>query len=107
MKMRQFKIFILIIVSIIFSSCRTLKEGFQNNKKNSNEEFLVEKKMPLVVPPDFNELPIPQEENEENENNENEIKKLILKNKDGKIKNSISKTNETFKKSFLKKIQEN
>ena len=90
---------------MILSSCSTLKEGFKNQKKNSNEEFLVEKKLPLVMPPDFNDLPIPQNEN--NESNENEIKKLILKKKDDELEKNISKKNKTFEDSFLKKIKEN
>ena len=106
--MKLSKIFLLTITIMILSSCSTLKEGFKNQKKNSNEEFLVEKKLPLVMPPDFNDLPIPQNENNENKgSNENEIKKLILKKKDDGLKKNISKKNKTFEDSFLKKIKEN
>jgi hypothetical protein len=34
-----------------------MKSAFENQKKNNTDEFLVEKKSPLVMPPDFNELP--------------------------------------------------
>ena len=42
-----------------------LKEGFKNQKKNSSDEFLVEKKSPLVMPPEFNELPDSKNQNEQ------------------------------------------
>jgi len=37
------------------------KQIFTNQKKSSTDEFLVEKKSPLVQPPEYNELPIPSE----------------------------------------------
>ena len=64
--MKQHKIYIVICIAIFLSSCGTLKEGFSNQKKNNTDEFLIEKKSPLVMPPDYNELPIPNEENIEN-----------------------------------------
>ena len=105
--MKQFRILILITIAVIFSSCGTVKKGFQNQKKNSSDEFLVEKKSPLIMPPDFNELPIPQEKNLNNENDENEIKKLLSKNKDDKIKNEIDEKNSSIENSLLKKIKDN
>ena len=75
--MKQFKFYILIAIALLFSSCSSLKEGFVNQKKNNSDEFLVEKKSPLVMPPDYNELPIPNEENTNKESNE--IKLLIFK----------------------------
>ena len=30
-----------------------MKDGFSNQKKNNSDEFLVEKKSPLVMPPDY------------------------------------------------------
>ena len=62
---------LIICIFFILLSCSTVREGFQNNKKNNSDEFLVEKKSPLVMPPDFDELPIP------NTNNENELMKVI------------------------------
>ena len=75
--MNQFKLFTLIAITIFLSSCAILKEGFKNQKKNSSDEFLVEKKSPLVMPPDYNELPIPKENNIDKESSENKIKSLI------------------------------
>ena len=77
------EILFLAIVFFTFQSCQTVKEGFTSQKKKSTDEFLVEKKSPLVMPPDFNELPLPKTseniEEEENES-ENNIEKLISNN---------------------------
>lgn len=105
--MKLTKIFILIAITLLFSSCGTVKEGFMNQKKNSSDEFLVEKKSPLVMPPDFNELPFPKEQNVNNEKNEDKIKKLISSNEADKIDNNIEEKNRTIEDSLLKKIKEN
>ncbi len=74
-------ILLLAIVFFTFQSCQTVKEGFTSQKKKSTDEFLVEKKSPLVMPPEFNELPLPKtsENIEENESGNN-IEKLISNN---------------------------
>jgi len=54
------KFVILILLSILFlHSCGSLRDGFTNPKKENSDEFLVEKKSPLVMPPNYDELPIP------------------------------------------------
>ena len=87
-------------------SCGTIKEGFTNQKKNSSDEFLVEKKLPLVVPPSYGELPIPSNEKNNKKNQTNNIESLIIKKKnDEKIKNIESDKN--FEQSILEKIKNN
>ena len=73
-------LFILGISLIILSGCNTVKKGFKNPKKNSSDEFLVEKKSPLVMPPEFNELPIPDQNEDNGQKQENNIKNLISDN---------------------------
>jgi hypothetical protein len=52
----------------------------QGKKKPPGDEFLVEKKNPLVLPPEFGELPVPlKEEIIEQEESDEEIEKLIGK----------------------------
>ena len=41
------------------TSCASIKDGLSGRKQNNSDEFLVQKKSPLVVPPDFEELPTP------------------------------------------------
>ena len=79
--MKKFNfLFILGISLIILSGCNTVKKGFKNPKKNSSDEFLVEKKSPLVMPPEFNELPIPNQNEDTSQKQENNIKNLISDN---------------------------
>ena len=103
--MKQFKFYILIVIATLFSSCSSLKEGFTNQKKNNSDEFLVEKKSPLVMPPDYNELPIPNEKNINKESNE--IKSLISKSKNGEIEENFDKKSSYFEESILEKIKNN
>ena len=103
--MKQHKTYIVIFIAIFLSSCGTLKEGFTNQKKNNTDEFLIEKKSPLVMPPDYNELPIPDEENIENDSNE--IKSLISKSKNIESEKKLDEKKSTFENSILKKIKKN
>ncbi len=52
---------ILIIVLISLYSCQSIKDGLTGKKYESSDEFLVIKKNPLVLPPDFNMLPEPKD----------------------------------------------
>ena len=103
--MKLFKLFIAISIAITLSSCGTAKDAFSNQKKNNSDEFLVEKKSPLVMPPDYNELPLPNEEKMEEETND--IKSLISKSKQGEIDENSDKKSSSFEDSILKKIKKN
>ena len=101
--MKKFNLlFILGIALIILSGCNTVKKGFQNPKKNSSDEFLVEKKSPLVMPPEFNELPIPNKNKDTEQKQENNIKNLITEN-NGDTDQEVA--NEDLEGSILSKIK--
>ena len=106
--MEIFKKLILLSFIFLIISCGTLKEGFKNQKKNNTDEFLVEKKSPLIMPPDYNELPKPNTLDNEAESEENSIKSLVTNEENivGKsnVKNSESKGIE---ESLLEKIKNN
>ena len=59
------------LILIFLNSCGTVAEGLGGSKKKGSDEFLVEKKSPLVLPPSFGELPEPGKEPEENIISEN------------------------------------
>ena len=103
--MKKFNLFVFLSIILLFSSCGTVKEGFSSQKKNNSDEFLVEKKSPLVMPPDYNELPIPNEDKVEKDNNN--IQSLISKSKNDEIKENLDEKNSTFESSILKKIKKN
>ena len=54
------------LILLFLNSCGTIAEGLGGSKKKGSDEFLVEKKSPLVIPPSFGELPEPGKEPEEN-----------------------------------------
>ena len=61
--MKTFKnIFILALFLIFFQSCASMKDGLSRSKKDNTDEFLVEKKNPLKLPPDYEVLPTPNQE---------------------------------------------
>ena len=106
--MKIFKKLILLSFIYILSSCGTLKEGFTNQKKNNNDEFLVEKKSPLIMPPDYNELPLPKADSNQKPSEENSIKNLVTneeKNTNTSKANSSESTG--LEESLLEKIKNN
>ena len=99
---------ILILASLI-SSCGTVKDAFTNQKKNSSDEFLVEKKSPLSMPPDYKELPVPKTLQNQSENDGKKIKSLITDNdniEDHKTKNSNNQSQD-FEQTIIEKIKQN
>lgn len=95
--------FVLIIVLFIFSACNTLSDAgkvMRNEKKSSTDEFLVEKRKTLVLPPDFNKIPEPGSL-KKNDNGTN-IKE-ILKAPSEEIKNKNKSSN--LEKSILENIR--
>ena len=100
------KLFFLLNILIFFSSCGTMKDAFSNQKKNSSDEFLVEKKSPLVMPPNYDDLPVPQTSNNDSQkiNKTNKIQDLITNNEN---KNTDNTQGKTFEKSLLEKIKQN
>ena len=104
--MKYFKILIFFQLILFIYSCSTIKEGFTNQKKSSSDEFLVEKKSPLVMPPDYNNLPVPGQKKETLKIDQNKIKDLVIKNENetGEMNNS-AKDNSNIEKSILKKIK--
>ncbi len=107
MNMKNFEKFVInFFILILLSSCGTIKEGFSSQKKDNTDEFLVEKKNPLKLPPDFEELPLPNNEIDMNEDQNQEIKNLIKENEDNETvnKNQDGKNLEEF---LLDKIKKN
>lgn len=59
------KITYIIILTFFVTSCgdtaSSIKRGLTGAKKISGDEFLIQKKDPLILPPDYENLPIPTE----------------------------------------------
>ena len=105
------KIIPIIFFAVLLYSCQGAQDALQGKKRSdSGDEFLVEKKNPLTTPPDYNELPVPfnQEQNElDDEDKELEIKKILEINQSEESNSqSTSSTGTSLEKSILEKIND-
>ena len=94
----------LSTILLILSSCGSLSDVskvLRNEKAKTTDEFLVKKREPLTLPPDYKELPEPgtikQNKKQENDN----IKKIF---KIEKEKSTNNKSTKSVEKSILDKI---
>ena len=99
-------LFLIITSTILLSSCGSVQKAFDPQNKNSSEEFLIEKKSPLSMPPSFEELPIPSNEKVDKESQVSNIESLITeKNSNEKIE--IIESDKDFELLILDKIKNN
>ena len=104
-----FKKIILYITSILFLySCVGVTDALEGKKRSENsDEFLVEKKNPLTVPPDIDELPVPLDQEEDQTDDQEDIKK-VLKIDESQDENSENdnENQNSLEKSILEKIND-
>ena len=103
---KKIKFFTLsLLFLLILNSC----SGITGSKKENNDEFLVQKKSPLLMPPDYGELPNPKLETDPKTFEENsDIKELIVNSDQNNNSSSDKdKPSENFEKLFLEKIKKN
>ena len=73
----------------LLSYCGGVKEALEGKKRSEqSDEFLVEKKNPLQMPPDMNKLPKPGEDFKSIDKTSNDSVKDLLKIKDDDVKDS-------------------
>tara|TARA_B100000029_G_scaffold482051_1_gene531681 strand:+ start:2826 stop:3134 length:309 start_codon:yes stop_codon:yes gene_type:complete len=100
------KIIIFLVVLFFLPSCKSAKDALTLKKKTSADEFLVEKKSPLVLPPDYGKLPIPQGSQTNDDKKDEEIKILVKKDGENSSSKSSKNSNPTsIEKSILEKIK--
>lgn len=99
------KLLILIITLVFLTSCNSFKRAITGEKKKPGSEFMVIKKEPLTLPPDFRDLPEPEEEDVSEEEETVEVKKILK----GITNNTEISTgaSEGLEDSILKKIKKN
>ena len=96
------KILNMMVVIFFVTSCDTMgtaKKALTGAKKNTTDEFLVKKKDPLILPPDYENLPVPDERADTNEDSS-----TFEKNLEALIEDSSS-TSSSVENSILKKIR--
>ena len=99
-------ILIIFTISLFLFSCSGGLEGFKMKKSRTGDEFLIEKKDPLVLPPDFSKIPNPDEEMKEKKEEESEFEIVFKKDNSDAQKNENTRSSESgLEKSILKKIQ--
>tara|TARA_Y100000768_G_C23915955_1_gene652377 strand:- start:896 stop:1192 length:297 start_codon:yes stop_codon:yes gene_type:complete len=92
----------LFLIFLFISSCA----GFKLKKEGSGDEFLVEKKSPLVLPPDYGKLPKPDgQESITDEKSDNSFEKILTKDNKENPEKQIKKNNSSIEKSILEKIK--
>ena len=106
----KFKKIIILLFSILFLfSCSGAKDVLQGKKRSdTSDEFLVEKKNPLTVPPDINELPVPLDQEDQANNQEDiDIKKVLKidENQDTNTESNNGNQN-SLEKSILERIND-
>jgi len=98
------------LILLFLNSCGTVAEGLGGSKKKGSEEFLVEKKSPLVLPPSFGELPEPGKESEENiiseKKDTSDIEDIINQSSSTNTSEKSDDTKNSIEQSIIKKINE-
>ena len=122
MKINKLYIIALTFLFIV-SACAKLSEGMTGSKRSkSSDEFFVHKKKPLVLPPGFNDMPMPKptqkKQTQDNDiedllgiknqtQNNNDIKDLLKTKKNTNSNTSQSVSDKSLENSILKKINKN
>ena len=96
-------IIIPVLLLMLLSSCKSVKEGLSGRKSDNSDEFLIEKKAPLKLPPEFERLPLPGEDDVEPTAETECIKDSILNSSNKKAVQKSS--NESIEKIILDKIK--
>ena len=110
-----FKFSKLLLLLLFLYSCGSVGEALQGKKRSDQgDEFLIDKKNPLVMPPDFDKLPKPGESNVKStkdiESDQSNFEDLLKKKKDCLIENNCednisSNDSSSVENSILKKIK--
>ena len=110
MKKHKFYIIFLSLV-IILSSYQKFSEGMTGSKRSkTSDEFLVHKKKPLVMPPDFDDMPSPKQnkkKEEELSTYSESIEDLLNIKKKENNESFESGNDSSLEQSILKKIKTN
>ena len=96
------KIINILIIIFFVTSCESLqtaKKTLTGEKEFTSDEFMVQKKNPLILPPDYENLPTPDEEAAAKEEISNFEKTLGASIEDNSSKSSSAE------ESILKKIR--
>ena len=103
--MRNISKFFLVLIIFIFlkgcgNSLSELKETMTGQKVTNTDEFLIKKKDPLVLPPEYEKLPLPKTGKQKS--NVNTIETVLKSNK---TENSDSKVSTNLENLILEELR--
>ena len=99
------KKFYLLFLFILLIGCSSIKEAgkiMRNEKTQTTDEFLIQKREPLVLPPDYKKIPEPGELSSNKGDDEKNIKKILKINKEMR---SVDNTSSSVEDSIIEKIR--
>ena len=93
------------LILVMFTSCQSLKRTLSMQKKESVDEFLIQKKNPLTLPPEFSELPKPKDElnTEELEDENLDLSEVLGKSKSKDVTDPTSEIEKSISNILKKK----
>ena len=98
------KFFLVFIIFIFLKGCGNswgeFKETMSGQKVTNSDEFLIKKKDPLVLPPEYEKLPLPKTDKQKS--NVNTIETVLKSNK---TKNSDSKVSTDLENMILEELR--
>jgi len=99
----------LLALFIILSGCQNVKDGLTGKKKSNSDEFLIEKKNPLTLPPEYGDLPKPKSSKDEGEIDQDNNLETILRKQSNETKkeSGTKKSSTSLEKSIIEKIRKN
>ena len=96
------KVFLFLL---FLNSCSSIAEGLGGAKQRNSDEFLVKKKAPLVLPPDFEQLPEPGvSPGEDKALNTLSIEEIIGQSATNETSTETNSSNSSIEKSIIEKI---
>ena len=106
--MKKIKLNLILLIALVplLTFCGGVRDALEGKKRSEqSDEFLVEKKNPLELPPDYGELPLPvdQEQTSTDTEEDNDIKSIL--DIDTKVdENTSSQTINSVEELILEKI---
>ena len=101
---------LIFIILLFLNSCSTVMDGLGGAKQKNSDEFLVKKKEPLVLPPDFEILPEPGASPDEgsslSKENTLNIEELIRQSSSDNTSSDSSESKSLTERSIIEKIKE-
>ncbi len=93
----MFRIYLILLIFFL-TSCSSFEEAgkiLRNEKITTNDEFLVRKKEPLILPPDYKKMPVPGSVLKKENDEKQKIKKILKAPKENKKNTKSSSIEES------------